>query len=303
MSSDARRRKVSKEAAPEAKKAKTKCGTISQLYDDLIMQGCGTDQEALHDVVWPFIKSAKNQDNDEWKKACLLVAFLVTSQEGKPSVDVFDDVNILSQVVSTLLLNGEDYRTTEIHLCCVLLSHEKTRKVVLPHLGVQLLHFIPDRRLELELKKSASLRRRFAQAGEKPKTMWPVDWINRLLECLEEKTKHGNMFLSDQVPKDVSAYVHRSLELLIDILSAFDTREFIMLYLDSIHFRCPLPIGTQGSSTGGPSTGAPTLKSNLHLPPVSCSKRQNAPLEGTSCVRLPFSCQHCTEALPSLLCR
>lgn len=244
MSSDARRRKASKGAAPETKKAKTKHGNVSQLYHELVEQGHGTDQEALREIVWPFLKSAKKQDNEDWRKACLLVAFLVASQEGKPSVAVFDELNTLSQVVTTLLLNDEDYRTTDFHFYCVLLSHEVTRKVLLPHLGVHLLHFIPDRRLQLELKKSASLRRTFSQAGEKPKSMWAVDWINRLLGCFEGRSKHGSMFLSDQVPNDVSAYIHRSLELLIDILSAFDTREFIMMFLDSIHFavRCQLAL-------------------------------------------------------------
>jgi intron-binding protein aquarius len=244
MSSDARRRKASKEAIPEAKKAKTKHASISQLYDDIVDQGHGSDQEALHDIVWPFLKSTKEQDNEEWRKACLLVAFLVTSQEGKSSVAVFDDLNILSQVVSTLLVDDKGYKATDIHFCCILLSHEVTRKVLLPHIGVQLLHFISKRRLELELKKSASLRRSFSQAGEKPEKMWASGWINRLLEYFEGKTKHGGMFLSDHVPKDISAYILRSLELLIDMLSAFDTREFIMLYLDSIHFavRCQLAL-------------------------------------------------------------
>ncbi|KAI2504266.1 Intron-binding protein aquarius N-terminus [Fragilaria crotonensis] len=74
--------------------------------------------------------------------------------------------------------------------------------------------------------------------------MWVVQWISGLLDHLEGKSKHGDAFRNDHLPKEASMYLHRSLELLIDFLSAFDTRQFFIIFLDAIHFpvRCKLAI-------------------------------------------------------------
>lgn len=240
-----RRRTPSKEDGPKAKKAKTRQQSISQLYHEIVDEGGDADQSALYDIVWPFLKTCKKQTSDEWKRACLLLALLVTNQEGKPSVAIFcNDADVLGQVLSTLLLENDGDKADVIHVCSILLTSETTRKVLLPHLGAELLHFIPDRRRELELKKSAALRRSFSQAVEKPKTMWAVKWVEGLLECLEGKSKHGDLFRNEELPKDVAIYLPRSLDLMIDLLSAFDTRQFMVLYLDSIHFavRCKLAL-------------------------------------------------------------
>jgi intron-binding protein aquarius len=211
------------------------------------------EQGVLYTIVWPSLKAAatkKKKDDTEWNRGCALLAKLVTNQEGKPSVSFCageDDMSVLSEVVATLLLaEGNDEKPEVIYFTSILLVNSETRSVVLPQVAAELLNFVPDRRLELELKKSAALRRSLSQANsDKPKAMWAVQWIEGLAQYIEGRSKYGDLFAKDSdAPRTVKTYLHRSLELLIDLLSAFDTRQFMVLYLDSIQFtvRCKLAL-------------------------------------------------------------
>lgn len=243
-----RRRKPGKElkTVPPKKRAKASTSSIRQLYSEIVQEKQCDDPNVLYTVVWPFLQS-NQPEHEEWRKACFLLATMVAGQEGKPSAAFCDDAPVLSRVLDTLLFELDDDQPEVIHLIIILLvSSDATRNSLLPHVtGPELLHFLPERRRELELRKSAALRRNFSQAPEKPKRLWVVKWINGLLDYLEGKTTRGDLFGEDkEISIHVAAYLNRSLELLIDLLSAFDTRQFFVLYLDSIHFtvRCKLAV-------------------------------------------------------------
>lgn len=53
--------------------------------------------------------------------------------------------------------------------------------------------------------------------------------------------------LEKAASSDVWNFLHRSLELLIDLLSSHETRQFLVVYIDSIHFavRCRLAVGNR----------------------------------------------------------
>jgi hypothetical protein len=215
------------------KKARTSKASITEIYKTCINE---EDEEsrrqfeeegAAQEILWPYLTNGKKQDN-EWNQACELLVLFVTLHD-RPSLEFMKDCEVLSKVLETLLFQL-DLSAPIVHFVTILLaSEEKEITSCIRHFvaGVNICHSMPARRLEYELKKSTGLRRKLSLA-EKPKKMWVVTWIEKVLAMLE-------------CPSDDNCYLLcRSLELLIDMLSAILTRQYLVLYLDSIHFvvRC-----------------------------------------------------------------
>ena len=225
------------------------------------------DRGATTNIVWPFLQ--ENLNSNEFFRGCHLLVALVAylfaegSFSGDSSVtDALKGSEAIEQVLGSLLYKTDvkDYslQAQIINFLVVSLasSNEELRNAIMRHVsGGGILHWIPQRRRELELKKSAGLRRKFAssQKGE----MWIVNNVHQVLSLLEGHSKFGalvNAFgeastdvedLTRDTPIHVWTFLHRSLELLVDLLSATATRVFLLTYLDSIHFavRCRLAVG------------------------------------------------------------
>jgi len=231
-----RRRKAA--AAPNnkpmaAKKARPYNLSIAMLYknfaNDITDESHRQLEEggAAQEVIWPYLSSAKKRD-EEWRQACELLVVAVVVQD-RPPLDFMNNADALLQVLDTLLFQVE-LTASIVHFVTVLLASElkEITNCVQEYLaGVKLCHFMPVRRLEYELKKSAGLRRRLAQT-EKPAKFWVVQWIEKILTTLQGPSHENREFL------------YRSLELLVDMLSAIVTRQYLVMYLDAIHFvvRC-----------------------------------------------------------------
>ena len=230
-----RRRKTASapNKATPAKKARTIQSSITEIYkicineEDEESRRRYDEEGAAQEILWPYLIKGTKQDN-EWNPACELLVLFVTLQD-RPSLEFMKDCEVLSKVLDTLLFQL-DLSATIIHFITMLLAFEQKevnsciRNYVA---GVNICHFMPARRLEYELKKSTGLRRKLSMA-EKPKRMWVVTWVEKVLAMLE-------------CPSDNNSYLlYRSLELMIDMLSAILTRQYLVLYLDSIHFvvRC-----------------------------------------------------------------
>ena len=248
-----RRRKApsKKEASPAPKKART--SALEDLYSVCVTEGTlqerqeqirnANQQGAISNVVWPALLSSTSNDQD-WKQACQLWTLLV-SESPQVLDECQGDKEIWSHVWETVLWDlplSDD----AVHAVTVALAGDSTviRETLLPHLsGVVLWHFVPERLRELESRKSAALRRRLSSAP-KPERLWVVMWVDKLLALLEKA--HSDDDLSQEEWK----LLHRSLELLLDLLSSIETRQDLVPYLDAIHFsvRCRLLKGTNKGS-------------------------------------------------------
>eukprot|EP00980_Cylindrotheca_fusiformis_P006684 scaffold1398_cov116-Cylindrotheca_fusiformis.AAC.1 len=249
---------------------------IPELYDLCVMQGDDNarldniktweERGALKEVVWPFLVG--NQESREFVHGCHLAVLFVShhfweGSFGSYSLDFMDDETTIHAVLKALFLKTDHknyaLQTQIVHFLIVALSssNETLCDAVTQNLtGVGILHWMPDRRRELELKKSAGLRRKFTDS--KKESMWLVQNVQRVLQLLEGHTEYGMLLrmkekendvetMTMDVPLDVWNFLHRSLELLIDLLSASSSRLFLVTYLDSIHFgiRARLAVGNQ----------------------------------------------------------
>lgn len=236
------------------------------------------EQGAIEEIVWPFLKH--NLDSKEYFHACYLMVLFVSHHfvegafaEGSSFFDgthinMNDDDNVaaINKILTTLLYKTEqtdfDLQTRIVHFLDVALCRSGNRedpllKGILSHVsGINLWHWMPDRLRELELKKSAGLRRKFASSTKDK--MWIVTNVKMMLDLLEGNTEFGALVKfkadetmeapkSDSVPAEVWLFLHRSLELMIDLLSLASTRFFLVIYLDSIGFsvRCRLAVGNE----------------------------------------------------------
>lgn len=218
---------------------------------------------ALADIVWPFL--VQNLDSKEFFHGCHLLVIFVSHHYwegsfGSSTLGVLKEVATISKVMETLLYKTEQadfvLQTQIVNFLIVSLSstNETLRKEVLNHVsGANLMHWMPERRRELELKKSAGLRRKFGESKKKP--MWIVANTQQMLNLLEGHSQFGLLLKLEQksdaeemtmdIPLEVWLFLHRSLELLVDLLSAASSRFFLVTYLDSIHFsvRSRLAVG------------------------------------------------------------
>jgi hypothetical protein len=250
---------------------------IHELYRQCVLDGSANqrmdkireweDKGAIAEIVWPFLTS--NGGSKEYFHGCHLLVLLISYQywEGSFSGDstVLDSLKgkeAIEQVLEVLLYKTEskDFalqnQIANFLVVSLASNNHEFRNGMFKHLtGAGILHWMPERRRELELKKSAGLRRKVAGSQKGP--MWTVNNIQHVLTLLEGHTEFGALVkvldqtstnaedLTADVPLDVWRFLHRSLELLIDLLSVTSTRLFLVAYLDSIHFavRCRLAVG------------------------------------------------------------
>jgi intron-binding protein aquarius len=248
---------------------------VPELYRMCVTHGDKTHQRdnirmweergALGEIVWPFLVG--NVESKDFFHACHLLVLFVShhSWEGAFSSSSIPDCmqqgDVIEKVLETLLYktDAKDYalQTQIVHFILVaLLSDNSTfQRVLIPHVsGVRIWHYMPERRRELELKNSAGLRRKFAETEKS--SVWIVANILQILNLLEGHSSFGLLLrihkededadsMTMDVPADVWNFLHRSLELMIDLLSVIPTRLSLVSYLDSIHFsvRCRLAVG------------------------------------------------------------
>ena len=235
------------------------------------------EQGALEEIVWPFLK--QNLDSKDCFHACNLLVVFVTHHfvegsyaEGSSffdSIDESDDsLAAIHKILATLLYKTEhaDFglQTCIVHFLDVAICRSGSRdnpwlKAIILHVsGIKLWNWMPNRQRELELKKSAGLRRKFVACTKDENTMWIVTNLKRILDLLEGNTGFGSLvkFKADEtidLPNEtgdnpeVWLFLHRSLELVIDLLSLASTRFFLVSYLNSIDFsvRCRLAVGNE----------------------------------------------------------
>jgi intron-binding protein aquarius len=257
--------------------------TLHELYEWCVLEADDTqrwnsiqeweEKGALSEIVWPFLKD--HPEANEYFHGCYLMVLFVSHRYAEGAfadagtkfldfVHPTDDITI-HKILETVLKKTDhtnyDLQTRIVHFLDVAVCRNTGKedhwmKAILKHVsGIDLWHFMPDRRRELELKNSAGLRRKFANSTKQKK--WIVTNLNSVVDLLEGNTEHGILFKfqadetlpapSNDVPQAVWLFLHRSLELLIDLLSLQSARLFLVSYLDSIDFsvRCRLAVGNE----------------------------------------------------------
>lgn len=237
-----RRRKAAakKQESPKKKARKSKEQNhgkkIEELYKQTAAEEIRNNQGAVSTIVWPYLTS---DDNEEyWKEACHLWALFV-AESPQAVLEECRQTDLWARIWETIL-NDVELSAPIVHAAIQVLANDDfntSKEALLSHLtGVQLWHFIPERIRELELRKSAALRRKLSGTS-KPKELWVVTWIDTLLGLLEKANAED-----EGLSQDEWLLLTRSLELLIDLLSSSVTREHLIPYLEAIHFvvRCKL---------------------------------------------------------------
>jgi hypothetical protein len=241
-----RRKAAAKKQEPPKKRARkttdsssnTDGNQITELYNQCVLDG---DVQAIRDcqgavstIVWPHL-TLTDDSKEDWKQACHLWAlFVADSPKTVLEECQTNDEQVWARIWQTVL-NDVNLSASTVHAVIQVLGNDDSntsKKALLNHLsGVQLWHFVPERIRELELRKSAALRRKFSTTT-KPKQLWVVTWIDSVLKLFEKGTTDDNKNLS----QDEWLLLTRSLELLIDLLSLSVTREHLVPYLEAIHF-------------------------------------------------------------------
>ena len=244
-----RRRKATAkkgEAASNKKARKTTTdnsndGKISNLYKACVTDGSWIERQeqirtanqegVISTIVWPYLTS---DDNEEyWKETCHLWAlFVAESPQAVLEVCQTDHKGLWTRVWQTLL-EEKTLSAPVVHAVSQVLGNDDTnvvKEAILPHLsGAQLWYFVPDRIRELELRKSAALRRKLS-ATEKPEHLWVITWVDNILDLIEKANDEEDLTQEEWL------LLQRSLELLIDLLSSSETREHLVHYLNATHF-------------------------------------------------------------------
>jgi intron-binding protein aquarius len=236
------------------------------------------EQGALEEIIWPFLK--KNLDSKDYFHACHLLVVFISHRfvegsyaEGSSFFENIEQneesITAIHKILATLLYKTEQtdfgLQTLIVHFLDTALCRSGSKddpwlKIIISHVsGIKLWIWMPDRQRELELKKSAGLRRKFVGSTKEDEKMWIVTNVKTLLDLLEGNSTFGSLIKfkadetidlpdkSDNVPPKVWLFLHRSLELLIDLLSLASTRFFLVTYLNSIDFsvRCRLAVGNE----------------------------------------------------------
>lgn len=221
------------------------------------------ERGAIAEIVWPFLVG--NLKPKEFFHGCHLLVLFVSQHYwegsfGSSCLDILQDEQTIQKVLETLLYKTDhkDFalQTQIVNFLIVAFCSDNKilQKCVMEHVaGVNLMHSMPERRQELELKKSAALRRKFLES--KKQQMWIAANVQQIMNLLEGHSEYGMLLKMEEkidaeemtvdIPVDIWNFLHRSLELLIDLLSAASSRLFLITYLDSIHFsvRCRLAVG------------------------------------------------------------
>lgn len=225
---------------------------IAQLYKQCVTDGSwkerqeairnANQQGAVSTTIWPFL-SSESGNTDHWNEACHLWALLMAeSPQTVLEECTTNDSELWARIWQTVL-HEIAFSAAVVHAVIAALANEDVntavKEALLPHLsGVQLWHYVPDRIRELELRKSAALRRKLSSTPKpNEQQLWVVTYIDLLLDLLEKANSS-----EEEMSQDEWLLLHRSLELLIDLLSSSATREHLVSYLDAIHFlvRCKL---------------------------------------------------------------
>ncbi|KAG7361498.1 DNA-binding protein [Nitzschia inconspicua] len=272
-----------KEGLDAADSPSTTATTLPQLYECCVLEADITrrwnnvqkweERGALSEIVWPFLRD--HPESKEFFHGCYLLILFIShhftegafSDGGSTFLDFVGpaDEKTIHIVLETLLRKTDnknyELQTRIVHFIDVAVcrsagKHDPWMKAILMHVsGIDLWHYMPERRRELELKGSAGLRRKFSNSTKEEK--WIVTNICSVLDLLEGKTEYGSLIKfqadetlpapSDVVQQDVWLFLHRSLELLIDLLSLESARLFLVSYLESIDFsvRCRLAVGNE----------------------------------------------------------
>jgi len=242
------------------------------------------ERGAIEEIVWPFLKQTVK--SGDCFNACYLLVLFVSHHfvEGAfcDGLSFFDgnyltndgdddddgEVVAINKTLVTLLYKTDqanfELQTRIVHFLDVAICRSGNRNNpwmigILSHVsGINLWHWMPDRQREFELKKSAGLRRKFATSSTKRDAMWIVTNTKTVLNLLEGNTEFGVLVKfnadvttkeskSSCAPAEVWIFLHRSLELMIDLLSLASTRLFLVTYLNSIDFsvRCRLAVGNE----------------------------------------------------------
>ena len=222
------------------------------------------ERGAVANVVWPFLVA--NVESKDFFHGCHLLVIFVSyhCSEGAfraSMLDVLHEECVIDKVLDTLFYKTEQIEeyglhTRIVHFVDIALScdNETLKKSIFPHVsGLKIWHWMPERRRELELKRSSGLRRKFAEL-EKGR-VWIVKNVQNILHLLEGHSSWGMLLslegkkdadsMTVDVPEEVWNFIYRSFEMMIDLLSTIHTRLFLIPYLDSIHFgvRCRLAVG------------------------------------------------------------
>ncbi|KAL3916368.1 MAG: hypothetical protein SGILL_005212 [Bacillariaceae sp.] len=275
--------KKAKEETTSGESQSTPAISLHELYEACVLQADDKkrldsirkweEQGALADIVWPFL--TQNLDSKDFFHGCYLLVVFVSHHftEGAfadggssflDSVDGKENEAVIDKILKTLFKTEKhnyDLQTRIVHFVDVAVckstgKNDAWMKAILTHVsGIKLWQWMPERRRELELKKSAGLRRKYADSTKE--SMWIVTNLETVLEFLEGHSQFGILlkFKADEtlpapsngVPHEVWLFLHRSLELLIDLLSLESARLFLVSYLDSIDFslRCRLAVGNE----------------------------------------------------------
>ena len=177
------------------------------------------------------------------------------------------------------------YQTTVVHFVAIANTchNDESLTVCNPGLG-GLWKWMPARRRELEFKRNPILQKKYSTGGDETTKPFLVTLLSKIVHLLEGETDgHGKRLLHLYDPteaehsgnrdnendameeessevmdveksedkktasSDVWHFLHRSFELLIDLLSSHETRQYLVVYMDSIHFsvRCRLAVGNR----------------------------------------------------------
>eukprot|EP00934_Nitzschia_sp_Nitz4_P008529 Nitzschia sp. Nitz4//scaffold3_size479765//306225//310635//NITZ4_000127-RA/size479765-augustus-gene-1.609-mRNA-1//-1//CDS//3329550839//8519//frame0 len=225
------------------------------------------DKGAVLDVVWPFLST--HLDSKLYFHGCYLFVAMVSMHYMEGSFG--DDNSILVSVqgekaidklLQTLLYKTErkdiGLQSQIVHFLSIAMAsnNKELQDAILVHTsGDMLLHWLPSRRMDFELKKSAGLRRKFSQLKKQP--VWSVNNIDHVLQILEGHSDYGPLVkvtenhtsdsddMTQDIPISVWNFLFRSLELLLDLLSISTSRFYLLTYLESVHFsvRSRLAVG------------------------------------------------------------
>jgi intron-binding protein aquarius len=221
------------------------------------------DQSHRQAILWPELRAefakGKKRNEKRWFTLCHLGAALLSWEfrDGSPKHNMAAELvlagtdDCVTQWLTTLCESTHpqdpSFPTTVTHLLDLLWavvppSCGGLYPALLAQLGgPTLAHFWPTRRKELEERKG-----KFPFSEDEAPTQKPyvLRMIDSLLQVLEEKTQDDDM--DENTPDEKGAastaddatllYVHRCLELLIDLLSTWKTRMYLVPYLEATHF-------------------------------------------------------------------
>ena len=208
------------------------------------------DKGYRQSLVWPELRveyaKGKKRKEENWFRLCFLGATLLSWEfrEGSPKHNLAAEMNAddpcTVQWLATLCESSRDdfeYKATVIHVLDILLASLPPSSALYATLLEQIggsvtYHFLPAHRKELEQRKG-KLPVPEAPSPEQPPLL--LRMIGALVEELSAE-ETGNEEDEEAAALSRELFVHRCLELIIDVLSVWETRKYLVPYLEAIHF-------------------------------------------------------------------